>query len=69
MSYVDAQSNVTNYWKEVKDKPEFEQIANDKILERNKLLKGKGTWLQYWGNLKKTNMDTSESLVISINLS
>ena len=45
MSYVDAQSNVPNYWKEVKDKPEFEQIANDKILERNKLLKGKGTWL------------------------
>lgn len=40
--YADAQSYVTNY-REIKDKPEFEEIANDKILEWNcKLLKRKG---------------------------
>ena len=31
MSYVDAQPYVTNYWREIKDKLEFEQVASDKI--------------------------------------
>lgn len=40
--YVDGQSYITNY-KEIKDKPEFEEIANDKILEWNRRsLKRKG---------------------------
>ena len=31
MSYVDAQPYFTNYWREIKDKLEFEQVASDKI--------------------------------------
>ena len=62
MSYVDAQSYVTNYRREIKDKPEFEQISNYKILEwSNKSLKRKGSLLSCWGNLKKTNKDMTES--------
>ena len=62
MSYVDAQSYINNYWREIKGKPEFEQIANDKILEwNNKSLKRKGSLLLYWRNLKKTNKYTAET--------
>ena len=46
MRYVDAQSYVSNYWVEINDKPEIEQIANDKILKwNNKSLKRKGSLL------------------------
>ena len=62
MRYVDAQSYVTNYWREIKDKSEFEQIDNDKILEwNNKSLKRKDSLLSYWENSKKTNKNTAES--------
>ena len=65
--YADAQSYVTNY-REIKDKPEFEEIANDKILEWNcKLLKRKGksgemltlplvTWGVQGGKVIKSDM-------------
>lgn len=65
--YADAQSYVTNY-REIKDKPEFEEIANDKILEWNcKLRKRKGksgemltlplvTWGVQGGKVIKSDM-------------
>lgn len=57
ISYVDAQSYVTNYYRVIQDKSEFEQIASDKILEYNNTsLKRKGSLLSYWG-YKKTNKD------------
>ena len=61
MKYVDAQSYVTNYWREIKQKPEFEQIDNDKILEwNNKSLKRKSSLLLYWGNIAFATNDMRE---------
>ena len=52
-AYVDAQSYVTTYWREIKDKLEFEQIANNITLEwNNKSLKRKASLFSYWQNLE-----------------
>ena len=57
MSYVDAQSYVTNYYRVIQDKSEFEQIASDKILEYNNTsLKRKGSLLSYWGYRKRVGI-------------
>ena len=62
MSYPDAQKFVTTYWSGIKDKQNFEQLANDKLSEwKRKSLKRKGGLLSYWGSLKKTNINKEKA--------
>ena len=61
MSYVDSQSYVTDYWREIKDKPKFEQTANDKTLEWNNMsLKGRAIYY-HTGEIFKKQIKIQQS--------
>lgn len=61
MSYVDSQSYVTDYWREIKDKPKFEQTANDKTLDwNNRSLKGRAIYY-HTGEIFKKQIKIQQS--------